>query len=119
MNLKALVEIARDKTRFPTISDYADFCLAYLEFIKTSLQAVIVSRNETNYRFFQYKEDGNFTVTRPINSNLMIPLEEFSAARDLFLGIIGDIRGPRDATDMKGAPFATSSIRASRRLELP
>lgn len=98
MNLKSLVETARDKTLFSTIDDYADFCLAYLEFIKTNLQAVIVSRNENNYRFFQYKEDGNFTVTRPINSELMIPLEEFTDARRSFLGILNDIHGIRDAT---------------------
>jgi hypothetical protein len=99
MNLKTLVETARDKSRFSTVSDYADFCLAYLEFIKTNLQAVIVSRNETNYRFFQYKEDGNFTVTRPINSNLMIPLEEFGAARHSFVTLMGDIHATRNASD--------------------
>ena len=71
MNLSELVEIASDKERFLKISDYADFALRYLDFIKVNLQAVIVSRNEHHYRFFQYKEDGTFNVTRPINSNLI------------------------------------------------
>jgi hypothetical protein len=54
MNLSELVETASDKKRFLKISDYADFGLRYLEFITTNLQAVIVSRNEHHYRFFQY-----------------------------------------------------------------
>jgi len=58
--------------KFQSISDYTDFCLRYLEFIQTELQAVIVSRNENHYRFFQYKKNGTYNVTRPINSNLML-----------------------------------------------
>lgn len=98
MNLKQLLTIAKDKSVFSAIDDYANFCFRYLEFIKSNLQAVIVSRNENNYRFFQYKEDGTFNVTRPINSNLMIPLEEFNNARISFLDIIGDVHGVTVAT---------------------
>ena len=72
MNLNKLVAGACDKKRFIQISDYIDFALGYLEFIKTNLQAVIVSRNENHYQFFQYKKDGTYNVTRPINSNLII-----------------------------------------------
>ena len=71
MNLNKIVSIAIDKEQFQSIADYTDFCLQYLEFIKTNLQAVIVSRNENNYRFFQYKEDGTYNITRPINSRVV------------------------------------------------
>ena len=57
MNLEGIVSIATNKDKFQSIANYTDFCLNYLEFIKTKLQAVIVSRNENNYRFFQYKKD--------------------------------------------------------------
>ena len=67
MKLKALVGIATNKDRFLSIANYSDFCSKYLEFIQSNLQAVIVSRNENNYRFFQYKKDGTYNVTRPIN----------------------------------------------------
>ncbi|MCB9101465.1 MAG: hypothetical protein H6632_18145 [Anaerolineales bacterium] len=93
MKLSELVEIVSDKERFLKISDYADFALKYLDFIKANLQAVIVSRNEHHYRFFQYKEDETFNVTRPINSNLMLGLEEFEEGRkdlDLLLKNIKD-----------------------------
>jgi len=66
MRLKELVKIATDKTNFTTIESYSDFCMSYLEYIKTNLQAVIVSQNENNYRFFQYNEEGTFNVSRPI-----------------------------------------------------
>ncbi len=92
MNLKTIVSTATDKDRFLTIKAYSDFCLIYLEFIKTNLQAVIVSRNEKNYRFFQYKEDGTYNVTRPINSDLMLSLESFDSKRKQFFTILKNIK---------------------------
>ena len=92
MNLKNIVYVATNKDKFLSIADYSDFCLNYLEFIQTKLQAVIVSRNENNYRFFQYKKDGTYNVTRPINSNLMLALEVFDSNRQLFLDILKNIK---------------------------
>lgn len=92
MNLHELVEIVSNKENFLEISDYVDFGLKYLEFIKVNLQAVIVSRNEHHYRFFQYKEDGTFNVTRPINSNLMLGLEEFEDGRKDFGMLLRNIK---------------------------
>ena len=71
MNLRRLVATASDKTNFTKISDYVDFCVRFLEFAAHGLQALIVSQNESHYRFYQYKKDGHFNVTRPINSHLM------------------------------------------------
>jgi hypothetical protein len=71
MSLKVLIERVINKNNFQSLYDYIDFCQRYLEFIETGLQAVIVSQNEEIYRFFQYRQDGNFNITRPINSNLM------------------------------------------------
>ena len=92
MNLHELVETAINKENFLDIFGYIDFGLKYLEFIKTDLQAVIVSRNENHYRFFQYKEDGTFNVTRPINSNLMLGLEEFDDGRNHFVLLLKNIK---------------------------
>lgn len=92
MTLKKLVNIATNKEKFQSISDYTDFCLMYLEFVKTKLQAVIVSRNENHYRFFQYKKDGIYNVTRPINSNLMLSYEDFETSQTKFLSLLNNIR---------------------------
>lgn len=84
MSLHKLIEYAKDKNNFKSIDDYAIFCRNYLEFILDGLQAVIVSQNENKYRFFQYDEEGSFTVTRPINSLLMLSAQEFDNAYDTF-----------------------------------
>lgn len=84
MNLRELIEYARDKRNFLSIEDYAIFCRSYLEFVYDGLQAVIVSQNENDYRFFQYGEEGSFTVTRPINSRLMLSAQEFDNAYGTF-----------------------------------
>ena len=85
MILSQLINNARNKTNFTTLEDYSVFCEKYLAFIYDNLQAVIVSQNETQYRFFQYKKDGNFNVTRPINSDLMISVNDFSNSKDTFV----------------------------------
>ncbi len=92
MNIKSLIDIATDKDKFLEIEDYISFCSRYLEYIKTNLQAVIVSKNENNYRFFQYKGDASYNVTRPINSNLMINYELFGDSQKEFLIILDSIR---------------------------
>jgi len=92
MTLRKLVNIATNKNKFQSISDYTNFCLMYLEFIKTELQAVIVSRNENQYRFFQYKKNGTFNVTRPINSDLMLSYEDFESSQEQFLELLANIK---------------------------
>jgi hypothetical protein len=71
MTLKKLVQRATDKQRFTKLEDFVDFALAVLDFASKSLQAVIVSRNEPHYNFWQFKSDGSYNVSRPINSTLM------------------------------------------------
>lgn len=98
MKLSGLLEYARDKTNFTTLESYSAFCEKYLTFIYDSLQAVIVSQNETQYRFFQYKKDGNFNVTRPINNNLMIAINDFSVSKDTFLYAMKHIKDIKQET---------------------
>lgn len=77
---------------FNSIDAYADFCWQYLAYIHENLQAVIVARNETNYRFFQYNESAEFSITRPINSNLMYGVEEVDSAYSQFRYSLKHIR---------------------------
>ena len=98
MKLEKILKRVTDKSKFETIEDYSDFCLLYLEFIKTNLQAVIVSRNENNYRFFQYKEDASYNITRPINIDLMISLENFEKKRKDFFTIFDNIKEEESKT---------------------
>lgn len=88
MNLADLVNYAVDKERFQTIQDYINFCKYYLEFTTNNLQAKIISQNENHYQFYQYKQDGYYNITRPINSNLMYEMEEFQKASEQFLQVL-------------------------------
>ena len=92
MKIQRLVEKALDKTNFTTLQNYIDFAKEYLEFVSQHLQAVIVSQNENNYKFYQYDKDGNFQITRPINSNLMYSKEAFEIAVERFQEMLPNLR---------------------------
>ena len=92
MSLDSLVAIASDKENFSSLTEYIDFCKRYLDFADHGLQAVIVSQNESHYQFYQYKGEGHFNVTRPLNSNLMYTAEDSSEITEDFLEILENIR---------------------------
>ena len=92
MNLKQLVNKARDKRNFANLKAYVQFCDEYLNYASDNLQAVIVSQNENHYQFFQYKKEGNFQVTRPINTNLMRNAKDFPETSKEFLKILRTIK---------------------------
>ena len=90
MSLQQLVEIASDKTNFTTLDNYISFARRFLDFAFTqgAVQAVIVSQNEPHYRFFQYKKDGHYNVTRPLNSSLLIDAAHSSLLAKDFLKVL-------------------------------
>lgn len=71
MSLQQLVDRAADKENFTRLEHFIDFAGEFLECVSDSLQAEIVCQNETQYRFWQYPEEGHFNITRPLNSDLM------------------------------------------------
>jgi hypothetical protein len=101
MKLSQLLNWAKDKTKFTTLDDYSNFSEQYLSYIYDNLQAVIVSQNENHYRFFQYKKDGGFNVTRPINNNLIIPIGTFEKAKTDFFYAMQHIRDISNETDIR------------------
>lgn len=85
MNIVGLREWATDQDRFLTMRDYMDFAKAFLEYRGDhGFQAELVSRNTPHYRFFQYKADADYQLTRPINSELYYGVDEFDAAAKTF-----------------------------------
>lgn len=97
MNLPQIVSTATDKNNFLSVSDYINFCKEYLEFAATGLQAVIVSQNENHYRFYQYKEEGSFNISRPINSNLMYAARDIPCIEMEFPKVLASVRDlPQD-----------------------
>lgn len=92
MKLKSIVDHAADMDNFSSVTDYVDFAKIFLCFIRDNIQAEIVSRNENNYRFLQYKADGHYNVTRPINSDLLYSLDDFEQAANEFVKILPDVQ---------------------------
>jgi hypothetical protein len=92
MNLKKLVNNSKDKSKFYDLKAFVKFCDEYLNYVADNLQAIIVSQNENHYCFYQYKKEGDFQITRPINSNLMYDAKGFSNASKEFLKILKSIK---------------------------
>ncbi len=102
MTLKKLVKHAVNKERFSTVDNYITFCARYLEFADTGLQARIISQNENHYQFFQYRVDGSYNITRPLNSRLMYDAESFENAARQFLQTLMDIKnGVHPSDDLR------------------
>lgn len=100
MKLSQIVEKATNKSNFQSLDEYIEYCKVYLDFIRHNLQAVIVSQNENHYRFYQYDKNGDFQITRPINSKLMLDADAFAISAVKFLEALelaalkeGEIKG--------------------------
>lgn len=91
-NILTLAQFATELSSFNSLDAYADYCWKYLSYIHESLQAVIVARNETNYRFFQYDSSAEYAITRPINSDLMYGVNDFDDKYRLFRDSLKHIR---------------------------
>lgn len=92
MSLSDLINTTLNKENFLSVEDYIEFSERYLVYVEDGLQAVIVSRNENNYRFFQYKEEGYFSITRPINSALMYTADDTDKVDGQFREILDNVR---------------------------
>ena len=92
MILDDLVAVARDKQRFLSLNDYIEFAIRYLDFAGEGLQAVIISQNETHYQFYQYKAEGYFNITRPLNARLMYTAEDSAKLATDFFEILQNVK---------------------------
>ena len=102
MTLKQLTAIATDKSKFKTLSNFCTFAERYLEYVSGRLQAVIVSQNENHYQFFQYRKDGGYQITRPINSRLMCTIADFLTLKKKVIGNLKDVRDFKSQEDRQG-----------------
>ena len=92
MTLKKLVARATDKDCFTGLEGFVEFARDFLEFAAAGLQAVIVSRNEPHYNFWQFRNDGHFNVSRPVNSSIVYTAADCGTAFDVFPAILDNLR---------------------------
>jgi hypothetical protein len=92
MTLPELVTVASNKLNFTELKDYVEFCEEFLGFIAVpgNIQAEIVSRNETNYRFIQFK-NAEFSVSRPLNSRLFYTKDSARGRLKKFLKVLDSV----------------------------
>lgn len=92
MKIAQLRELAVNTKSFNSLNDYIQFCLAYLSYISDAknMQAKIIAQNEHQYFFMQYNKDGNYQITRPVNSDLFLEIEDFRKSLVLFNDVITD-----------------------------
>lgn len=109
MTLKKLVQLASNKERFTSLETYISFCRSYLDYVAENLQARIVAQREPQYQFFQYKKEGGFQITRPINSQLMLDANSSKALETKFLSIIKNLR-QRGSDTKENRALANRSI---------
>ncbi|MDK4265842.1 hypothetical protein [Corynebacterium accolens] len=99
MKIEEIREAATDKDRFESIDDYFDFARRFLEFRdKVGFQAELVSRNTPQYLFFQYKQDADFQITRPVNTELFYTLDDFEEAIATFRDVLNGVQDDAEAT---------------------
>jgi hypothetical protein len=115
MNLENLVEWSCHKDKFTSLEEYIAFCRDFLEYVSSDIQADIVSRNEPHYHFLQFKEEGLYNVTRPINYKLMYSKKEAKAAFNRLLRIVSDPRA-RDTKENRGILSTDLSTPSNNRL---
>jgi hypothetical protein len=92
MKLDELVNTATDKNEFVSVEDYISFCSKYLAYINDNLQAIIISQNENHYCFYQYDKNGNYQITRPINSKLMYNHNDFIHLSKEYLKLLHSVK---------------------------
>lgn len=103
MKINQIIQYVTDKTKFQSLGAYIEFCRIYLEFIQDNLQAVIVSQNENQYRFYQYNKQANFQITRPINASLMYDASTFKSSFPDFISLLANLRVRNSVNEIKGA----------------
>lgn len=92
MSITELREWATTKERFLSIEDFVTFGRAFLEYRGNgNFQAELVARNNKQYRFFQYSDDADFQLTRPINTDLFYTADDFDAAVGDFYSVLDGV----------------------------
>lgn len=91
-----MLDKVTNKNNFNTLQNYIDFSSYFLEYIHKNKQAVIVSQNEHNYKFFQYGKEVEYRVTRPFNSNILYTAEEFEKYKEILLDDLKQLKEHQD-----------------------
>jgi hypothetical protein len=88
----------KNKTTF-NLYDYFDISRAFLEYIQTAKPTRIVSPSPKNnhYVFYQYSDEYNNKITRPLNTNLFVESPSaFKVIFERFISFLSDLKRYQD-----------------------
>lgn len=97
VSLRELQASIQNKEGYTKLSDYLAICQAFLSYIDEAKPTQIVSPKVPHYIFYQYGEEQNHNITRPLNSRLFISsATELLTAYGQFFDLLGDLRRFQD-----------------------
>lgn len=93
MSLLDLQANVQDRLAFTTLTDYITLCQNFLELLEKTQSTRIISPTHHNYIFYQYDQEFDYKITRPLNTELFIEHSSvFQASLDKFLNFLADLR---------------------------
>jgi hypothetical protein len=97
INLELLQSRVKDKDDLQSLDRYFNICYSFLKYIQSEKPTRIISPTEHNYIFFQYSNDFNHNITRPINSAIFIEnSREFKTEFKMFIEFLEILKEKED-----------------------
>jgi len=103
--IKELTSFVTSKKHLVTLQEYRDFALEFLDFLEQGLQATIICQNEHNYKFFQFREDCDYNISRPVNEDLFGSRSTFEDDYRRFENALEKINGKKSGSKADRAVF--------------
>jgi hypothetical protein len=108
MTLYDLQASVQDRNGFAHLGDYLLFARSYLRYLREERLVRVVSPTHRDYCFFQYPENHEHRITRPLNTALFLEdSEQYEAAFGRAVTFLGDLRrtGGRVAETRSGRRY--------------
>ncbi len=96
INIHSLMASVDAQGSIKTLADHLEFAEKFLDYTglskkdglkinQANLQSLTVAINNHDYYFIQFPQSVNFSLTRPINKDLFLDINEFSHNKSEFL----------------------------------
>jgi len=97
ISLRELRASVIDKTAFTVLDDYRRISEEFLTYLASTPPTNIISPLHPNYRFYQFGQEENHKITRPLNSTLYLTnANKFNAAFKRFIAFLNTLRQHRE-----------------------
>lgn len=105
-------DLARDITdnkTYKSLSQYLDLAHRYADFVAEEGNIQVIhsqTPEEHHYVFYQYQDESiHYKITRPINSQMMVPASSFEQEEKIFLELLSDLGKMKEASSEERKGF--------------